>query len=72
MLINPKNKFQNSKIKTITGNIVLIGDASEMFENARNFVGDVTWNTSQVTNMSHMFSRAISFKGDIKIGTQVK
>jgi surface protein len=75
VLIDPKKKFKNSKIQNIIGNVVLIGDASEMFYNAKKFIGyapwDTTaldidfWDTSQVTNMSGMFFGASNFDSDI-------
>jgi surface protein len=56
VLINPVSMFLDSKIQSITGNVILIGDSSKMFYNADKFVGDVSnWDTSQVTNMSWMF-----------------
>ncbi len=66
VLTNPISKFKDSKIKTITGNVVLIGDASEMFYSAIKFNSDINhWDVSQVTNMTYMFFGAINFISDI-------
>jgi surface protein len=67
VLMNPKNMFLDSKIQSITGNIVLIGDSTGMFRNAISFTGvDISnWDTSQVTNMYCMFSNSINFNGNI-------
>jgi surface protein len=62
-LKDPRNKFKDSRIKSITGNLVLIGDASEMFLGAGDFNGNLNnWDVSQVTNMSGMFSRPVLFE----------
>lgn len=66
VLKNPYKKFKKSKIKTITGNIALVGNTSEMFSNAENFTGDISkWDVSEVTDMNSMFKDAINFNSDI-------
>jgi surface protein len=63
---DPESKFYYSKIQTISGPVVLIGNASDMFYNAKSFNSDLSkWNTSQVTNMSSMFCDAMNFNSDI-------
>jgi surface protein len=71
-LKDPKDKFAESKIKTITGNIILIGDLNYMFSEAKSFTGDNDpdfdindWDTSQVTDMTGMFSYATNFNSNI-------
>lgn len=62
VLVNPKKKFNTSIIETITGNVVLIGDASNMFSYAKYFRGDITnWDVSQVTDMNGMFYSTLNF-----------
>ncbi len=64
VLIDPTNKFNESKIQTITGDVVLIGDASFMFSTTEFFDCDINhWDTSQVTDMSSMFYHAQNFNG---------
>jgi surface protein len=66
-LINPKRMFfYNLNIISITGNLVLIGDASEMFQSSLNFNGDLSnWDVSKVTDMSSMFNNIKNFNGDL-------
>jgi surface protein len=62
VLVNPKKKFNRSIIETITGNVVLIGDVSNMFSSAKYFRGDVSnWDVSQVTDMNGMFYNTVNF-----------
>jgi surface protein len=62
---NPGSKFQNSKIQTISGPVVLIGSAFGMFQGAKEFNSDLSkWDTSKVDNMSIMFSHT-NFNSDI-------
>lgn len=72
ILTNPISKFKNSKIQTINGNVVLIGDVSNMFCGARYFSSDDNsnfsisdWDTTNVTDMSCMFKFATRFDSDI-------
>jgi surface protein len=66
VLKNPKEKFKKSKIQQIIGNVVLIGNASFMFNNATNFNSDISgWDVSNVTIMSYMFNNATNFNSDI-------
>ena len=49
--VNPVNIFSSSKIPQIKGNVIVKGNASQMFAGARN--SDISgWGVSKVTNMS--------------------
>jgi surface protein len=66
LMKDPENKFSDSKIQTISGPVVLIGDARHMFWEAINFNSDIShWDTSKVTNMGGMFDFASNFNSDI-------
>ena len=66
ILNNPHHLFKNSKIEKIIGNVELIGNISNMFQNAKFFNCDLSnWNVSSVENMRSMFQDASSFNGDI-------
>jgi surface protein len=72
ILTNPISKFKNSKIQNINGKVVLIGDVSNMFRNARYFSSDNNssfsvsdWDATKVTDMSCMFKFATRFDSDI-------
>jgi surface protein len=61
-----ESKFSNSIIKSITGPVILIGDTTDKFSQAKNFNSDISnWDTSKVTNMGGMFNNAINFNSDI-------
>ena len=61
-LVDPVNKFKDSKIRNINGNVILVGNVSNMFSTCwRNFNADIRkWDTSEVTNMSNMFSLQVN------------
>ncbi len=72
ILVNPRNKFKGSDIESITGNVILIGDASEMFYGAEKFDPDVkeissirNWDVSNVIYMDRMFKDAKKFNSNI-------
>jgi surface protein len=66
ILVNPICKFKDSKIRNITGDVILVGDVSGMFANTKDFIGDVSlWDTSKVNNMRNMFCRAKNFNSDL-------
>ena len=63
---SPRLFFQNAKICDITGKVILIGDASGMFNSASRFHGDLKyWDVSKVTNMQFMFKDAKLFDSDL-------
>lgn len=66
VLKNPICKFKNSKILSIIGNVVLIGDVSNMFNNAIDFNSDISsWDIKNVTDTSNMFFLARKFNSDL-------
>ncbi len=70
ILTNPKNYFKNGVIETINGNVILVGDASFIFREAKKFNSDTNfgisrWDTSNVTDMNNMFYYANLFNSDI-------
>lgn len=65
---SPRLFFQGSNICDITGKVILIGDASGMFNSASNLQGDLkNWDVSKVTNMEFMFKDAKSFVSDLSM-----
>lgn len=53
ILKNPTNLFKGGKIVNITGNVVLVGNASDMFEGATNFIGDTSnWDLTRTTSIA--------------------
>jgi surface protein len=66
LLKDPINKFEDSKIQKINGNVLLIGDVNRMFYNATNFNSDLSdWNTEKLKNTSFIFYGVKNFKGKI-------
>jgi surface protein len=66
VLNNPTKMFYNCGIRSIKGNIKLMGDASEMFYLAQNLTGDLSnWDVSNVTHMYKMFYLAHKLNCDL-------
>jgi surface protein len=66
VLLNPIAKFKFSKIQTITGDVILIGNINRMFFFAKDFNSNINkWDTKDVVNMNNVFNFAIKFNSDL-------